>query len=133
MSDFELHGGTRVRAPFSHAGNEMQRLLKEVDSFVRTKIKSQNGVPTFYDNRLIKLIDAVRSAGAATSSESKPVVAALGEIEKFHSSMRRPRFEEPGTRLGRPEDLVRRSMRPGLSSLLSSQGVTTAPSWAGHL
>jgi cephalosporin hydroxylase len=111
----------------------MESILEEVDSFVRAKMRKQNGVPTFYDNRMMKLIGAVRSAETAADRGSELVSAAVREIEVYHSLIRKPRFEEPGVRLGRSEDVLRKSMKPGFRSLFASQGVRSAPSWSGRL
>jgi cephalosporin hydroxylase len=105
--------------------------IDAVERMVHAKIERQGGVPAFYDNRVLSLIESVRQMEAGAGAEG-PAPAALGEIERYCGLTDGPRFTDPRVRLGRSGTEVRARMAPGFDALFASQGVTQVPTWAGR-
>ncbi|WP_158711010.1 CmcI family methyltransferase [Streptomyces albus] len=100
---------------------------------VREKVAAQNGVPTFFDNRVLLLAEIAHSAldGAPGSRRSEHVRAAVEELTDFLRRAEAPRFADPTERLGRSLREVHAAMAADLRTIHRSQGVVSTLTWAG--
>ncbi|WP_327188369.1 CmcI family methyltransferase [Streptomyces xinghaiensis] len=100
---------------------------------VRRKVAAQNGVPTFFDNRMLLLAEIAHSAldGAPDSRRSGQFRAAVTELTDFLRRAEAPRFADPTERLRRSLREVHAAMAADQRTIHRSQGVVSTLTWAG--
>ncbi|MCC5033538.1 hypothetical protein DMH02_009980 [Streptomyces sp. WAC 00631] len=100
---------------------------------VQRKVAAQNGVPTFFDNRMLLLAEIAHSAldGAPDARRSEQFHAAVTELTDFLRRAEAPRFADPTERLGRSLREVHAAMAADQRTIHRSQGVMSTLTWAG--
>ncbi|MCC9743064.1 CmcI family methyltransferase [Streptomyces sp. MNU89] len=100
---------------------------------VQRKVAAQNGVPTFFDNRMLLLAEIAHSAldGAPDARRSEQFHAAVAELTDFLRRAEAPRFADPTERLGRSLREVHAAMAADQRTIHRSQGVMSTLTWAG--
>lgn len=113
---------------------DVSELISRSTRVVRAKITAQGGVPTFYDNRILRIAEFLRTVddrGAPDLLASKSV-SATKELRTFLDLVEGPRYVDPLPRLGRSTDQAVGQMAVNMITYMSSQGVKSGVSWAGH-